>query len=220
MAERPATRSLAITVMVMAGGFLGFWFYEPGPTLNLKPYEALGRVLADEALKLRRNEGRILVLNLNTASFASPAFDAHFRGLVLELGKSGQKVATTNRLKLDPLRVLTVPPGDFFEILRRTREGDVIISFLGPPMLSDLQLIKLPPKRASVLAACTGNLPKQVNLRQLFDRKLLHAAVISRNPPLPKPGSKASVTSWFNHLFQLITPANLAELPPPTPNAR
>ena len=106
-----------------------------------------------------------------------------------------------------------MPPGDFYELLRRGRDNDVIVSFLGPPVLTDEQVAKLGEKRPRILAVCSGAMPAQVDLRRIFDQKLLLAAVLS----LPNPRLQAAADSRrnaFDEMFKLITLANLSELPP------
>ena len=99
----------------------------------------------------------------------------------------------------------------FLQIIRKHSEGDVIVSLLGPPILNDEQRGKLGENRPRIVAVCAGALPEQVNLRQLFDQHLLHAAVISRSEV--GPAAAGSPREAFNQFYQLITPANLSELP-------
>src|SRR5262249_42931490 len=128
--------------------------------------------------------------------------------------------ASTNLFKLDPLRLVAVPPGDFFKILKQASESDVVVSFLGPPNLSDDQIAGLGTARPRVIAVCTGDLPKQVNLPRLFGQKLLQAVVVTGGSvPLTPPASKRP-QDWFDYLFTIVTSANLSELPGANPAPR
>jgi hypothetical protein len=173
---------------------------------------ALGETLAAEAIRLAEPGARIIVLAREPAPFDVPACAAQLEGFLSALKKSGQSVATLQRIQLDPLRLPAVPPGDFFEVIRRGRDNDVIVSFLGPPLLEPGQLAKLGAKRPRILAVCSGPLPARVDLRGLFAQKLLSAAVISR-ADAPAHGTTSSRQRAFEQCFQLITPDNLAELP-------
>lgn len=176
------------------------------PRIDTRPHQALGQALAAEALKLQQPGGRIILITRDTELFKAPAVEAQVEGLQSALRNAGAKIADTRSLKVDPLRVVSVPPGEFFDLLRKTNERDVIISLLGPPVLDDGQLTKLNGNRARVVAVCSGAMPLQVNLGKLFDQKLLDLAVISRNVA-------ATAAGGFDQHFKLVTAANLNELP-------
>ncbi|MCZ7634929.1 MAG: hypothetical protein M5U12_01990 [Verrucomicrobia bacterium] len=126
--------------------------------------------------------------------------------------KAGRRVDALRTIRLDPLRLAAVPPGDFFDLLRLGGADDVIVSFLGPPVLEPAQQDALPPKPPQVLAVCSPNAPAQVNLRELFERGLLRAVVLSR-PDAPAQAAPGSRESGFAQRFQWVTTANLQDLP-------
>ena len=98
---------------------------------------------------------------------------------------------------------------------RKTGEADVIVSFLGPPVFTDAQVARLGGKRPKLVAFCTGAMPDQVDLPRVFEQKLLHVAIISRASPTTAGPEPANLRAWFDRMYQVITPANLAELPSP-----
>jgi hypothetical protein len=123
-------------------------------------------------------------------------------------------------MKVDPLRIVGVPSGEFVEILRKSSESDVVASFLGPPILAEVQRARLGPKRFHVVALCSGAMPRQVSLKRIFDDQLLDVAIISR-PVISSPAAPNDTPQgWFDYLYQVITPANLADLPPPAATLR
>jgi hypothetical protein len=83
-------------------------------------------------------------------------------------------------LQVDPLRPLELPSGDFVELLRRGVAGDVIVSFMGPPLLSDEQRAAVAGSKAKVIAFCPGGFSDFVDLKKLAEQGLLHVAIISR----------------------------------------
>jgi len=191
-----------------------FTFYPLPPRFDRGPHRALGQVLAQEALKLQQPGGRVFLITRDTAMFKTPAFEAQAEGFRQTLKKARVEIAATRLLKVDPLRILGVPPGDFLDLLSKANEKDVIVSLLGPPVLDAGQLAKLDgSNRPRVLAVCSGAMPRQVDLKQLFDEKLIHAAVINRIEPGASSGTGR--TGDFDRLFKLSTPANLADLPTP-----
>ena len=187
------------------------------PRLDARPHVALGRVMAEEALKLRSPGGRILLVCRDTIRFRSPASVAQLRGFHSALKANGAAVASTNSLKIDPLRLMSVPGLDYLHILKAASEADVVVSFLGPPVLNPDQLARLSEKRPRVVAVCSGAMPMQVNLKRIFDEKLLHVAVISRPDITTNAPPSDTPRGWFDHLYSLVTPANLSDVPDSAP---
>ena len=186
------------------------------PGINRAPHEALGQIVAEEAGKLLGSGGHLTLFVRDTDTFPNPASDAQLKAFQQSLKKAGHKVTTTHVLKMNPIGLMTVPPGDFFETIKKNTEADVIVSFLGPPALTDEQFAKLGQSRPKIVAVCSGELPARINLKQIFDEKLLHAAVLSRKiPPTASTPAAASPRELFEQWYWLATPANLADLPLP-----
>ena len=209
---------LAGLLTLAAWAVLFFTLYPLPPGFDRGPHRALGQVLAQETLKLQQPGSRVILITRDTDNFETPAFEAQLEGFQQGLKKGRVEIAATRRFKVDPLRVLGVPSGDFLELLSKTSEKDVIVSLLGPPVLDAGQLARLDASRPLVLAVCSGAMPRQVDLKRLFDQKLLYAAVISRDEPTAS--SAAGANGEFDRRFKLITPANLAELPALLSDAR
>jgi hypothetical protein len=188
------------------------------PKFNALPHEATGQVLAEETARLASGGGRITLVTLDTTVFRSQAAEAVLNGFFKSLKKKGIALAATNAIRLDPDRPPRVPPGDFLEILRRQGDHDVVISLLGPPLLSAEQKARLGDKRPRVAAFCPGPMPRQINLRDLFEQQLLHMAIISRPVISLNPPQSNVPRAWFDYLYQVITMENLAELPLPVEN--
>jgi len=191
-----------------------YWFLHPRPpAIDRQLHTALGELLATEALKLAPPGARIIVIARDPLPFQVPASAAQLDGFLRTLKRSGQRVATFHRIQLDPLRQVAVPPGDFFELIRRAGDGDVIVSFLGPPVLDAGQLAKLGNQRPKILAVCTGALPARVDLRAIFGQRLLSGVVISR-ADAPAHAVSGNGARAFEQVFKWITPGDLTELPP------
>jgi hypothetical protein len=192
----PATSVLASLTTVGALLFLFFSLYEFPPRVNPKPHEALGQIVAQEAVKLLGPGGRVTLITRDTSVFKNPAIDLQIKSFSQTIKTLGGSVGQLISIKVDPLRIMSVPPGDFFQILKKASDADVIVSFLGPPV-------------------CSGAMPKQVNLKDIFEEKLLHVAVVSRRTASTAPPTSETTQGWFDHLYVLVTPANLSELSDP-----
>lgn len=203
---------IAGAVTAIAGVWLGLFLFPFPPGIDTRLHTALGETLAAEAIKLADPGSRFIVLARDTVEFQVPATVAQLEGLQQTLKAAGRPPATVRIFKTDPLRVVDVPPGDFFELLRQAKENDVFISLLGPANIADAQLARLgPTKRPKVIALCAGTLPRRVALKKLFTQQLLHAAIVSR-PDAPAQAGPGDAKAAVAKLFHIITPANLAEL--------
>jgi len=211
---------IVVGLALVAGSAISLYLYfTPRPPLP-EPllHEGIGRVLVQQAAPLAGPGGRITLIRRDTSMTPNPATEAQVRGVVAAARQAGLVIGTTNTLRLDPLRLVRVAPNDFLDWLRRQKEGDVIISLLGPPLLGPAQRKQLGEHPAPVVALCSGDMPRQVDLKALFEMGLLHAAVVDRpDPPMVPPKSK-DPQSWFDAYYQVITRDNLNDLPSPSPS--
>ncbi len=202
---------LIASAIVLAGSGLSLiLYYWVTPPFDSRSHEAMGQVAAEETLRLLGSGGRISVILRDTVTAKNPATEAQLRSLVASLQAHHLKVTSTNAMKVDPLRVPSVPPGDFLQILKRGAEGDVIVSFLGPPNLTEQQTVKLEAKGPKVIALCSGAISRQVDLRSLFQRNLLSVAIVNRAVPASRPAG-GTPRAVFDRYYQVLTSANLAE---------
>src|SRR6185503_13795869 len=196
MTKKRAINYVAGAVIVAALVWLYLFFNPRPPAFDRALHNRVGEVLAAETVKLIEPGARLIVIARAKEPFQVPAAEAQLDTSLRAIKKSDKSVSTTRYFKVDPLRVVSVPPGDFFELMRQAGSNDVIVSFLGPPLLIDDELAKLAGKRPRILALCSGAMPQQVDLRKMFERQLLVAAVISR-PNAPAQGA-------FDQMFQVI----------------
>ena len=176
------------------------------PRLNPKPHEAAGWMLARQALRLLKPGGRILIISRDTAAFKDPAAEFQLAGFKKELRKARAVIGSIRAIQVDPLKPLEAPAGDFFELIRQTPAESVIVSFMGPPLLSETQAGQLGAAKPGVVAFCSGSLPDRLDLRWFFERGLLEAAVLSRPKPLASQPSDRQ--GWFDRCFVAVTTAD------------
>jgi hypothetical protein len=116
-------------------------------------------------------------------------------------------------IQVDPLRPVAVPPGDFFELIRRSSAEHVLVSLLGPPLLTEEQRNRLGRVKPKIVAFCSGSVAENIHLRQLFDAGLLHAAIVNKPPSATAIGNHQSVPDTFDQLYLAVRAANLSTLP-------
>jgi hypothetical protein len=172
-------------------------------------------VVAEESIKLLGPQGRVILIVRDYQTFDVPAVESQARAFCRAIKSAGQTIAATNLIQLDPLRSTGVPPDGFLDTMQRAKEGDVIVSLLGPPNFTAAHLQKLKRKPVKVVAVCSGSLPRQINLKVLFDQGVLHLAMLNLERPLLRPADDAPARKWFDAYFKLITPEKTGDLPLP-----
>jgi hypothetical protein len=192
---------------------LYFRLFERAPAFDARPHLALGEALAEQAAKAAGPGGRITLIAPDTSVFGNPGVDSQLKAFYGALRKANLNVGATNLTKQDPIRLPRVTP-EFVEILRKQSEADVVVSWLGPLIPNTEQKARLPQKHARVVAVCSGWMPRQLNLKALFDDGLLDVAIISRSAPTPGLPQSNDLQEWFSRFFQVVTPKNLSDLPP------
>lgn len=190
---------------------------EMPPRLDARIPKEIGRSLAQEALKLLGSGGRLSVVTRDTSTFKQPALDLVLASVNQSVRQAGLNITSVQALQVDPLRPVQVPPGDFFELIRRAAPGDVIVSLMGPPWLTDEQLAGLGVVKPKIVAFCPGNLSDSVNLRPLVEQNLLHGAVLSRPAKAIARPSMTHGHEVFDDLYVRADRAELATLTALTP---
>jgi hypothetical protein len=204
--------AVSLLLMTVAAALLVFRYYRPAPQIDPLPHLGIGEALAERVVRLN-GSGRITLITPDISMGKFPGTRIQLKAFHAAMQQANLSVSATNIVKLDPNRVLRMPPGDFADILRKLTDADVVVSLLGPPVLNAEQRARVGDRRPKIVAVCSGDMPKQVNLKALFADGFLHAAIVSRpSPALTLPGSDKPA-DWFNHFFLWITPQNLTELP-------
>lgn len=186
---------------------------EPSPGLDRALHAAIGRALAKETLSLLGPAGKITLISRDTETFRQPALEVLLKSFQREIRHAHGTIAKTELLQMDPLRPIDVPPGDFFELLRRCPPGDAIVSLLGPPFLTPEQRNKLGRIQAKVVAFCPGPLSETMDLRELFNAGLLHSAIVIRQES-PDPGNRGTrPLRTFEELYTIVRATDASTTP-------
>lgn len=177
-------------------------------------HAALGQALAREALRHLQPGQPVIAITRDTEAFAHPESDAQWKGFQQAIREGGAEVTLAPSIQVDPLRNVEVPPGDFFEWLRKAPPGSVIVSFMGPPVLSPEQQARLGEVRPAVVAFCPGTVADRVDLRPLFEGGLLRGALVERRDgPVARPrGGASSPPEWCDANYRMVGAGDVAEL--------
>jgi hypothetical protein len=190
------------------------------PPVDRPLHRALGAALAKEAITLAGGAGQIVVITRDTQAFPQPALDCLLGSFEKEIHRASLKIASVQKLQVDPLRPAEVPPGDFFQLIRRAPAGEVIVSLLGPPLLGEDQWRQLRPIQPKIVALCIGSIGQNLDLHALFEAGYVQAAVVDR-PASSKDSPPGRPTArGFDQLYMTVTAADLSRLPASSPSSQ
>ena len=202
-------KPIAVFAGLVAGVALVIAFTLAGefpPRFDSELHQEIGRALAKEVSELAPNGAQVTLITRDTSVFKQPALDLLAASFKKELSRTKGTLSATHPLQVDPLRPLEAPAGDFFELIRKAAPGSVIVSLMGPPLLSPEQRTRLGAINAKIIAFCPGSLIESIDLRALFDAHLLNAAIVSR---LRWPAGQPNPHT-YDQLYATVTPANLS----------
>jgi hypothetical protein len=136
--------------------------------------------MAQQALALLEQGGKITIIARDTSTFSNPASDIQLASFRRTISQANADVGTIRMLQVDPLRPIAVPSSDFCELIRNTEPGSVIVSFMGPPRVTDRERAALGEIQPAIVAFCSDTSPEFVDMRSLFEQGLLKAAVVDQ----------------------------------------
>jgi hypothetical protein len=200
-------------ILVVVGACAGAWLCFSGfpPSVESKLHTSIGAALAEQTLRVYKPGAQIIVLTRETRSFKQPEMDLAVKSFQKALARGHATITAVKAMEVDTLRPTEVPPGDFFDLLRKSPAGTLIVSFMGPPMLTSEQRQQLGKSKCSVVAFCPGGIAQYPNLKASFEDDLLTAAVLNRpNSNIPQSSEKGRT---FDQLYLTVTSANLSSLP-------
>ena len=200
LAALVSVSAVAVMVISARGGL--------GPGLESEPHRTAGAELARQALSLLKPGGQIMVITRDPTTFPSPATDILLGSFQRELRKRQVSISSEQKLEVDPLRPLQVPVGDFQEWIHHANVGDVIVSLMGPPVLSSAQRQQLGAIKPAIVAFCPGPWP-QVDFVRLFGDGLLSAAIVTRYEQTSAAPAPNRRPARFEQNFTVVTKANV-----------
>jgi hypothetical protein len=202
--------SLLVILGALTGAGVASGHWPPRPDSGL--HKAIGLRLARQALDLCGATGQILVITRDTEAFPQPALELLLSSFQREVKRASGKPAALRRLQVDPLRPLEIPAGDFLELLRRGQAGQVLVSLLGPPLLSEEQWSQARPIKPKIVAFCPGSFVETMDLGRLFDSGFLHAAVVSRPVVAETTVNTGHSPRTLDQLYMTVTTLDRSQL--------
>jgi hypothetical protein len=184
-----------------------------GPPFNPGPHEASGAMVAEQTLALLKPGGQITIVARDTSTFKNPATDIQMASFRKVLRQRRAGVRSVLLLQVDPLRPVRVPEADALQVIRNTPAGSVVVSFMGPLLLTEAQRQKLGDIQPAIVAFCSGTPSGLMDLRPFFAQGLLQAAVVEKPDLSGSSAGRSDSSSESSRSFFTVTAANLEQLP-------
>ncbi len=209
---------LALSALIAILGS-ALWIYRTefgAPNINVPLHQAVGQSMAVETSRLVGHRGGIIIVTTDTAH--APELKVQVQAFEKELKRIGD-ITVKEKVTLDPGDNPKYRPGSglsakrFLKIVRKHPGTDAIVSFVGAPQLSEVEIAQL--KSIPKFIAETHSPDKLVSL---FQKKILLTAIVPRYEfPAPGPRKPQTGPQWFERYFQIVATEGQAPHPDENP---
>ena len=200
------------SLLVITGSSLWIYFrHFAAPKVNVPLHQAVGHVMAEETAKLLNNQGRIVIIAIETAK--DPELKVQLEEFEMTLKQfSGIKVAKTYMLETENRPKYGAGSGlsgrRFVRIVNKNTTADALVSFVGAPELKDDEIRELHARPKFIVESRSPE-----KLKKLFEQQLVQVAIVSRFQfPAPVEGNPGTLRQWFDKRFQIVTAETIASL--------
>jgi hypothetical protein len=167
----------------------------------LEPSQALGSVLAEEAVRLAGTKKPVALITPD-ASWGPPSTVEE--ALKSALKKHGVTVLTAKAAELgNPMfsGEIGLKAKDFYEALEKSAGAGAVISLVGAPLLKPGDAVRLSSAHPPVLVVATAMLGNKIGLRgdhvqlaRLLEARVIQLAIIDGASPAANPAGKPDAT--------------------------
>lgn len=212
MKSRKLLVALAVIALLAAGFLLARQF--AGPALNLQPSAAAGELLADEVGRLVSGTGNVLIVAREASKEGSDAMGRRIASFTSALQHCrGLKLVATEWIPRVPRGTMDlggVSQEQLQAALEKNPNANLAVVFGGLPPYSPSLAEQLTTRSLKLVAVC-GYSPA---LRRWLEADAVALAVVPRLGDAPAGGPPPrTAKEWFDREFQVVTPANLAQMP-------
>jgi hypothetical protein len=187
-------------------------FHTPSPKTDLHPYEALGKVCAEETTKLLSGRGEVVVIRWARSRVRMPEIEVVYASFKSALRKTGHVSIRATEEMVSPLSVS--PAGMAAEPLTADRLAAIvrkypgiqgIVSFIGVPALktSDIEQWPLDAPKLVIVGAHDP----EGKLGELLRKRIAAFAILPRFDAVSNSAKKpATDRDWFDQNFRILLP--------------
>lgn len=174
---------LSCLVLLASAGVFASLTWDGNPSPHSGIHRAIGRTLGLQAKERLKRGGRVTVILRDTFSFRQPGADLLLEGLRRELHSVTECTVIVHAIEVDPARAEEISGEDFVELIRKAAVGDVIVSAMGPPQLTEEQRLRLGTIKPRIIAFCPRYHAEDPGIRLPIEQGILDVALVSRLIP-------------------------------------
>ncbi|HLP77835.1 MAG TPA: hypothetical protein VK327_13060 [Candidatus Paceibacterota bacterium] len=177
---------------------------------NVALHRRIGEIMAEQTAALIGKKGKVVTIAIESKEW--PELKTQLESFQAALKKLGSFEVRTYEMDTKDQPKYGVGSGlswrRYVRTVKKNEEADVFVSFVGAPKITDEDVAALEKApRFIAESRSTDNLPK------LFQKKLLHVAVVSRYQfPAPGPENPVTPDEWFNKRYQIVKAEGVANL--------
>ena len=218
MISRKTRQAFIIGICLAVITASAIWVYRTqiaAPPFNITLHQAVGRIMAEETTRAVGGRGNIVIVAMELSKV--PEMGVQLEEFKKTLEQTGHvTIKQTYNLETEDQPKYGLGSGlsgrRYVRIVNKNRDAAAIVSFVGAPRLADEEIAQL---HAAPKLIAEARSPSR--LKPLFDKQLLHAAIVARFEfPTPVKGKPRTPREWFDQRFQVVTAANTNSLPPPS----
>lgn len=209
------TLAVVVLLALIAGAILFLvGEYQGGPKINLRPYQALGAVAAEETAKLLGNRGTVVVIAEDFGQYNMAWVKVQMSAFQSTLKKSGIRLAKSEKV-IDPQ--LSGGQGQAFtaelllQLIRNSPQISGVVIFAALPHLNEKDLIQLREHGKKIVVVSKS----AVGYRTLLESGMIHVVIVARPEALvPSEKKPRTPRELIDEEYVVVTSANLSDLPP------
>lgn len=185
------------------------------PRASVETYQALGWGAAQETARFLNDRGDIALITPDFGEFKllNRRYDALLKAYRKALSKTGVRIAAIERAPVKPPTMARVgiflAPEQYDALSRKHAKAAAIVAFVALPNLADDSIRAARAEGAKWLVVSDYG----ADYKQLLAREAMRLAIVPKlkDPPeFPKP---RSLQEQYEREYEVITPAQAAELP-------
>ncbi len=214
--KRPLVKAISVFLILVSTTSIFLSQCKFKPRSSIRPYEALGYGMAMEVIETSSGQpSQIVIVDDFQQHTESRAFQKQMSLFHETLQKEpAVRILATETLPQQPpydsqqgahftsLRGFGegMPSEIYFRILKDHPEASVIVSFIGPPILTEEEFAQLPQRLPRMIAYCSH----ESGLKQHFADRILFQAVVPKKP-FPKGKPPRSIENTFQFYYKVVT---------------
>lgn len=181
----------------------------------LEPSQALGQVLAEEAVRLAGGN-RSITLITHDASWGPPSTAEQALRAALKKQKAALSFVKAANLGNPMLSGgVGLKAADFFETMEKSTKAGAVISLVGAPLLKEGDATRLTSSHPPVLVVATASLGDKMGvhtdpvlLASMLEAKVIQLAIIDGNDPTARQPAKPDPNrALFAQHYRILRPA-------------